>query len=291
MHAHTLTSGSFGPNSITTRSVIAAVMAASGLALVALGSALPWVVLFRGLQPEPGFLLDGGKLAGVAVASAVALLVSSRIGGSTVLRLAALAGAAVVVGDSLLVHAHIAAYVADPGPAGPLTQPSSGPGAVVMAVGGVLLLAAAGIAPLAGRPLPSGMRLRLGLASALFVAGWIHLLLTPEHLGESAILGTGFLVAGITQVVLAGLVIARPHDWVGYAVVAVNVSLIAIYANAVLIGLPFGGDDHEAAGLVIGAGEPVDVFGAMTTVAQVIGVALAVAGLGRAAEAVGNERA
>ncbi|MEP6637993.1 MAG: hypothetical protein ABJC39_01470 [Chloroflexota bacterium] len=35
-----------------------------------------------------------------------------------------------------------------------------------------------------------------------------------------------------------------------------NVSLIAVYGNAVLVGLPFGGVHHNAAGLVLGAGEP-----------------------------------
>ncbi|MBA2313283.1 MAG: hypothetical protein H0V97_10875 [Actinobacteria bacterium] len=44
-----------------------------------------------------------------------------------------------------------------------------------------------------------------------------------------------------------------------------NVSLIAIYANAVVVGLPFGADDHHAAGLVIGVGEPIDVFGAQAS--------------------------
>lgn len=280
MEAQTL-----GISSSTTRLGVRAAVAISGaaigLVLVGVGSALPWIVLFRGLQPQPGFLLDGGKLAGLAIASVVALLVAARFGGARVFRIAAIVGALVIVADSLLIAARIAAYVADPGPAGPLTQPSSGPGSIVMAVGGTLLLVAAAIAPLGAGALAKGLILRIALAATLFVAGWIHLLLTPEHLGDSAVLGTGFLLAGLGQVALAGIILARPRDWTSYVIVAVNVGLIAIYVNAVLLGLPLGADDHHAAGLVLGAGEPVDVFGALTTVAQVIGVALALRQLGR----------
>ena len=285
----------FGISSSTTRlsvrAVVAISFAAIGLVLVGIGSALPWIVLFRGLQPQPGFLLDGGKLAGLAIASVVALLVAARFGGARVLRIAAIVGAMIVVADSLLITSRIAAYVADPGPAGPLTQPSSGPGSVVMALGGAMLLVAAAVAPLRVGALAKGLILRIALAAALFVAGWIHLLLTPEHLGESAVLGIGFLLAGLGQVALAGIVLARPRDWTSYVIVAVNVGLIAVYANAVFIGLPFGADDHHAAGLVLGAGEPVDVFGALTTVAQVIGVALALRQLGPSSVEVPQQRA
>jgi len=35
-----------------------------------LGAVLPWVTLFGGLQPIPGFRLDGGYLAGIGIAAA-----------------------------------------------------------------------------------------------------------------------------------------------------------------------------------------------------------------------------
>ncbi len=263
------------------RSAAAAASAIAGLTLVALACGIPWLTLFRGLAPQPGFLLDGGKLAGLGIAAAAALLVGARLGGGTALRLFAVAGSGAIVVDSLLVGFRIAAYVADPGPAGPLTQPSAGGGAFVMAIGGILLLVAALIVPLAHRRLSGTLAMGLALGAVVFIPGWIHLLLTPEHIDESLILGSGFLVSGLAQVGLAALAIARPRNWVLYLIVAVNVGLIAIYANAVLVGLPIGSDDHHVAGLMIGSGEPIDMFGAITTISQIAGVALAVTLLGR----------
>lgn len=284
MYANALTQSSVIRHA-TPRASLAAASAVGGLALIALGSALPWLTLFRGLQAQPGFLLDGGKLAGVAIASAGLLLVAARIGGGRILRALAIVGSAGIMFDSLLVASRIAAYVADPGPAGPLTQPTTGPGPLVMAIGGAFLLIAAVSAPLAVRRLTRTDVTRLVLGGVLFAAGWIHLLLTPEHLNESTILGSGFFVAGIVQVVLAALVVARPRDSILYLIVATNVALIAIYANAVMIGLPFGAGEHQAAGLVLGTGEPVDIFGALTTIAQVAGFLVAVILLGRSTPA------
>ena len=266
------------------RNTLAAVVAgALGLTLIALGAALPWVVLFRGLQPESGFVLDGGKLAGIAIVSAVALLVAGRWGGSRLLRTLALVGAAAVTVDSLYVASRIAAYVADPGPGGPLTQPTAGPGAMVMAAGGALLLLAAWVAPLRAGRLAPALAPRLALAASLFLAGWIHILLTPEHLGEATVLGLGFLVAGVVQLALAGLALARPRDWVWYSVIAVNAALILVYVYAVLVGLPFMSDHADVGGLLIGSGEPIDLFGASTTVAQIAGLAFAFHQLGEPA--------
>lgn len=284
MHANALTQSSpIGGANL--RASLAAASAVGGLAFIAIGSALPWLTLFRGLQAQPGFLLDGGKLAGVAIASAALLLVAARIGGGRVLRPLAIVGSLGIVFDSLLVDSRIAAYMADPGPAGPLTQPTTGPGPLVMAIGGTFLFMAAVSAPVDVRRLARIDVTRLILGGALFAAGWIHLLLTPEHLDRSTILGSGFFVAGIVQVVLAALVVARPRDSILYLIVATNVALIAIYATAVMIGLPFGVEEHEATGLVLGNGEPVDIFGALTTIAQVAGVVVAMILFGRSAPA------
>ena len=269
-----------GISEIGRNTIVAVGAGALGLTLIALGAALPWVVLFRGLQPESGFVLDGGKLAGIAIVSAVALLVAGRWGGSRLLRTLALVGAAAVTIDSLYVASRIAAYVADPGPAGPLTQPAAGPGAMVMAAGGALLLFAAWVAPLRAGGLAPALAPRLALAASLFLAGWIHILLTPEHLGEATVLGLGFLAAGVVQLALAGLALARPRDWVWYSVIAVNAALILVYVYAVLVGLPFMSDHADVGGLVIGSGEPIDLFGAFTTIAQIAGLALAFHQLG-----------
>ncbi len=123
--------------------------------------------------------------------------------------------------------------------------------------------------------------LRTLMAAALLVAGSIHLLLVPEHLGESTILGLGFLASGIAQVVLAGLALWRVRAWSLGLTVMVNVTLIALYAYAVLVGLPFGaGSEHvhgEAAGLMVGSGEPIDAYGAVSKLAELLSTAIAAA--------------
>jgi peptidoglycan/LPS O-acetylase OafA/YrhL len=129
--------------------------------------------------------------------------------------------------------------------------------------------------------LQSSLVARVFIAAALLATGWIHLLLAPEHLAESTILGLGFLASGLAQVALAGIVVWRPASWSLALVVVLNVTLIVIYAYAVLVGLPFGaGSEHdhtEAAGLLIGAGEPVDWYGGISKVAELTSAAIALA--------------
>jgi len=74
-----------------------------------------------------------------------------------------------------------------------------------------------------------------------------------------------------------------PRDWNLALVVAINVTLIAIYAYAVLVGLPFAGtSEHGAAvGLVVGAGEPIDILGAVSKVGELLSLAIAFRLLGR----------
>ncbi len=122
------------------------------------------------------------------------------------------------------------------------------------------------------------------MSGALLVAAWTHLTLAPDHLGESTILGLGFFASGIAQAVLAALVLWRVRRWTLGLVIAINVTLIVIYAYAVLVGLPFeAGSEHVhvlAAGLMVGAGEPIDAYGAISKVAEILSVAIAVALLG-----------
>lgn len=264
------------------RAAIATSLAAIGLGLVAVSLVIPWLTVFRGLQPIPGFALEGGRLAGVALGVVGLLAVGATIGGGRILRPIAALGALAILLDAALVHGQIAAFVADPGPAGPLTQPTLGLGAAAMAVAGGVLLTASLLIPIRDDRLPSRVVLRLVMAAGLLVAGWIHVLLVPEHLAESTILGLGFLGAGIAQLALAGLVIWRPRLWTLSAVVALNATLIVVYAYAVLVGLPFGGGEHgeAAVGLVIGAGEPIDVFGALSKIGEATSLLLAFALLG-----------
>lgn len=254
-------------------------LAAAGLLLVGLGAWLPWLTLFNGLEPLPGFRLDGGDLAGLALLAVGLLAVAARLGAGRVLRPLAVAALLVVVVDAVASARRIAEYVADPGPGAALSIPSQGPGAVVMAVGGVLLLGAAVLVPVRRDVLPHELVARLVLAAATFVAGWMHLVLTPEHLAESTALGVGFLAAGLAQVALAVLCSSRRSENALSALVVLDVALLAVWAYAVLVGLPIGdgGHDHvEATGLVVGNGEPVDLAAAITKVAELtsLGTAL-----------------
>jgi hypothetical protein len=256
----------------------AVVLAALGILLVGLGAFLPWLTLFNGLQPLPGFRLDGGDLSGLALLATGVLVVAVRHGGGRVLRPLAVAVLLVVVGDALASARAIAAYVAAPGPGAGLTTPSSGAGPLVMATGGVLLLGAALVVPVRRDPLPRDLVLRLVVSVATFVAGWMHLVLTPEHLAESTVLGTGFLAAGLAQVTLSVVVLERGRENALSAVVVLDVALLAIWAYAVLVGLPLGelGHDHvEATGLVVGHGEPIDVAAAVTKVAELTSLVVA----------------
>ena len=152
------------------------------------------------------------------------------------------------------------------------------------------------------------------LAATLGVAGMIHCLLTPEHMAMSAIFGVGFLAAGIAQLGMAALAVIRPSRLLYMAVIASTVVLSSTYAYNVLVGLPFHGEvgitavgaeasdeshgkseghdgtadhaedreddatattDHHDQGVVLGAGEAVDAYGAATQLAQLSAAGIA----------------
>jgi hypothetical protein len=273
---------------------------AAGVVLVVVGAVLPWLVVYNGLTAIPGYRLGGGPLAAVALASTALVLVALRMGGGRLLRpLAGLGAAAVVAGCLYLAHG-VLGYVADPGPAGRLLMPAAGVGAYVMAAGGLLLLGAAVVGPSARRSLSRTGWLQLALAAVTFGAGVVHLLLVPEHLAENPLLGMGFLAAGVAQVVLAALVLARPAPTPLSLLVILDVAILAVYAYAVLVGLPFGSaegmegmagmDMHDDHGLMLGAGEPVDVLGGLTFLLEVAGIGLVVALVRRISAATSSRR-
>ena len=156
------------------------------------------------------------------------------------------------------------------------------------------------------------------LAAGLAVAGLIHCLLTPEHLAMSATFGVGFLAAGIAQLSMAALAVVRPSRLLYAAVIASTVVLSSTYTYNLLVGLPFhaevatatAGDelhggaegqdgnaghaeashedeaavptDHHEEGVALGAGEPVDAYGAVTQLAQLSAASVALVLLRRA---------
>ncbi|MDL9978758.1 hypothetical protein [Microbacterium candidum] len=262
------------------RKVIALAAIASAVALMIVGGLLPWIVLFNGMTPVRGFSLDGGFLALLVLAVVALLFVQARHGSARILRPIAVVAASAVVADSLYSAWRISLYVGAPGPTGVLTDPSACVGPYVFAAAGAVLVAAALIAPAAPGRMGRRVAARLALALLLLVAAIIHLILTPEHLGVSTLLGVGFLLAGLAQLALAGFALSAPDraEALGMdVVIVVDIALIVIYIYAVVAGLPLeaGHAADDALGLRLGAGEPVDVKGGIDLVAEVAAVGLA----------------
>ena len=264
------------------RSIAVLSLAIIGLLLVVLGAALPWITIYHGLTTVSGFAGDGSPLLGLALGAVLLGGLYLRSGRPLPLKVLAAIAASLTAGYAAYDVVRIARYVVDPGPAGPLAAPVFGPGSVIVVLGGLLLLAAVVLTPSKRRDLPVGMALPLLAAVALFTAGWIHLMLTGEHLDEATILGLGFLLAGLVQVGLAIMIGTRPRDLAYYGVVAVNAALIFLYGYAVLKGLPLGGHDHGG-GLLLGSGEAIDVPGAVSKIAELLSLVAAFVLLGRSA--------
>ncbi len=268
-----------------------AIIAMVGALITLVGSALSWVTIFRGTQTLTGWNGSPRYFAGLAVASAALTLLFLWAGRPVAFRrLAVLAGSTAVVGIAFARSTavvgiafaiwQVAALNSSDSVSARILTPVLGPGPLVMAAGAVLLLAVVAIPTSAARvPLPLWQRVIL--AGALFTAGWIHLALTPEHLGEATILGLGFLAAGFAQLALAVLITVRPSDLAYYAVVGLSAALTVLYAIAVLKGLPFGGGHDHGTGITIGAGEPIDVEGAVSKLAELFSLATAVVLVGR----------
>jgi hypothetical protein len=135
-----------------------------------------------------------------------------------------------------------------------------------------------------GRDLgPNGDVIRGALGAALVSAGMIHLSLSPEHFEESQILGTGFLAAGVLQLLLAVAIFRRTGRLALLLVGASSTTLIATYAVAVVIGLPFTGLAAGAMeeGLRLGTGEPVTLVAALAKASELASIVLAMLLLGR----------
>ncbi|MBA3687329.1 MAG: hypothetical protein H0W81_00600 [Chloroflexi bacterium] len=141
-----------------------------------------------------------------------------------------------------------------------------------------------------GRLGPKTDLVRGTLVAALLAAGGIHLWLTPEHFEESPIVGTGFLAAGILQLLLAVALLYRPSRLALLAVGVSSAGLIAAYGVAVAVGLPFasqaaGGMEE---GLRLGAGEPVTLLAIIAKAIELGSIVLAMMLLGRLNSAQGR---
>src|SRR5579859_991052 len=251
-----------------------------GAAVAIAGSVLPWVTIFAGTETLTGWDGNPRYLAGIALAGAALTVLFFHAGRPIAVRRLATIAALVVVGGTAMDILSVKAVASSQSVTARLLDPSLGPGPFVMLAGGLALLAVVGI-PASVTAVPAGLWLRMLLAGALFVTGWIHIALVPEHLAESMILGLGFLIAGVAQLALAAAISLRPSAVAYYAVVALNAALIVLYTIAAVKGLPFGIDHQHSGGLVVGSGEPIDLPGALSKAAELVGMALAFGLVGR----------
>ena len=118
-----------------------------------------------------------------------------------------------------------------------------------------------------------------GAASAGAAA--IHLAMAPPHVGDSTLLGVGFVVAAWAQLATAWVGIVRPSRRLWTAAAGLNVALLGAWAVSRTAGLPFG--EHR------GHPEDITIVDATTVALEVVAVLLALrlllfraTGIGRA---------
>lgn len=253
-----------------------AAMAGLGGALAVIGSALPWLSFYAGLQQVRGSDGQHGLIIialGLATVGIAALHLAR--GGAMTRWLLAGAGFATVavagyVGIGLLEA--FATLSADP-----LLIARLEPGLGVVLLGGSAVFATVfapadhGIVDAAARPTLSVAR--LALAAVLAAAGFVHLALAPEHLAQSMLLGLGFLAVGIVQVVLAPLLLVDRGGAVLAAAFVVSLGSVLALLAATTVGLPLLG--HGEVMGPLGPVEAIDDVAAMTGMAEIVGVVLA----------------
>jgi hypothetical protein len=261
------------PPALGSRVVIGSAGVATGVALVLIGVALPWVTLQNGQESVNGVLGDGAYLATAAIGAA-ALWTAYLLGGrpGPLRALAAGAGFLILYWTIFEIERILSAVTRDP-LAGAMGAPLMGPGPLVTAVGGVVLLGSTLSVPSLARGLERADWVRVLLVAALLATGAIHLQQAPEHLEVSTLLGLGFLVAAVSQIGLGAAVLVRGHRLLYAAIVVDCVVFFLVYVYAVVHGLPF--PPHGDAGIQIGAGEPVTLSGALSKVGEAAAIAIA----------------
>jgi hypothetical protein len=256
-----------------TRVVLGSAAVAAGVAIVLIGVALPWLTLQHGQQSVNGVLADGAYLATAAIGAGAlwtAYLVSGRPGP---LRALAAGAAFLVVYWTIFDVERIVSAVTDDPLAGAMGAPLMGPGPLVAALGGIVLLGATISVPSLARGLRRAQWMRVLLAAALLATGAIHLQQAPEHLEVSALLGLGFLAAAISQLGLGAIVLVRGHRLLYAAIVADCALFFVLYVVAVMHGLPF--PNHNDPGLQVGAGEAVTLSGVLSKLGEAVAIMLA----------------
>src|SRR5215472_9974668 len=262
-----------GPRAPESRVVIGSAGVALGVALVLIGVALPWMTLQHGQRSVNGLVGDGAYLATAAIGAAAlwtAYLLSGRPGP---LRALAAGAGFLIVYWTLFDIERIVTVISDDPLAGAMGAPLMGPGPLVAALGGLVLLGSTLSVPSLARGLRRAQWMRVLLAAALLATGAIHLQQAPDHLEASTVLGLGFLAAAVSQLGLGAAVLVRGHRLLYAAIVADCALFFLLYVYAVVHGLPF--PSHGDAGIQVGAGEPVTLSGALSKVAEAVAILLA----------------
>lgn len=251
-------------------------LGAAGGALVVIGSLLPWVSLYAGLQSIAGTDgLNGRILAGLGVASALCALAHAAHGGPATRWLLGIAGFAVLafggwLGIQLLQTEALLA-------ADPLLVARLEPGLAASLVGGALLLStlfvpARSVAVTGEKQRRARSAAQFILVAALAVAGVVHLALVSEHLRESIALGVGFLGAGLGQIGLAVAILWKASTVALRSALLLSTASLAALAAAVTVGLP--AFLHGSMTGVLAPAETLTDLGAITGAAEVIAVML-----------------
>lgn len=267
------------PATVGDRRLVAG-LGAAGAALVVIGTMLPWISLYAGLETIAGTDgLNGRILAGLGFAAGLLAVAHAARGGQATRWLLGIAGFAVLalggwLGIQLLQTEAMLA-------ADPLLVARLEPGLAMSLAGGSMLLATlfvparsltAAVAP--ERRARSAAQFLL--VAVLAIAGVTHLALVSEHLRESVALGVGFLGAGLGQVGLAAAILRTPTRTALRIALSVNALSLAALAAAVTIGLPsfVHGPMRSMDGWLAPA-ESLSDLGAITGAAEIIAVVLA----------------
>jgi len=259
-------------------------LGAAGGALVVIGSLLPWISLYAGLQSIAGTDgLNGRILAGLGVAAALVAAAHAVRGRQGTRWLLGSAGFAVLalggwLGIQLLQTG--AALAEDP-----LLVARLEPGLAVALVGGSLLLStlfmpvrSVAVAEATERRARSATQFIL--VASLAVAGVVHLALVSEHLRESIVLGVGFLGAGLGQVGLAAIILWNPTTAALRSALVLSIVSLVGLATAVTVGLPALLHGSMAAGFA--PAESLTDLGAITGLAELIAVVTSIGLMRRA---------
>jgi hypothetical protein len=269
-------------------------LALVGGAVALVGVALPWLSFYAGLHTIAG--IDGafGSAAGVIAASGIACALAFAMSGGHVARwLIGLAGFGTV---AIAGWSGLNALATVRGLQDPLLVLEPGPGTLVLAVGGALMVATMFVpdAPADQRRAVSAGRLRAILTASLVAGGIIHLGVGQDHLNTSMLIGTAMIVGGAAQVAVAVAVRSRPASrLVLSSALGLSAVLIASYALAVTLGLPV--EPHPHATIVAGhpSGghvEPVSSVGLVTVGIEMLAVGIAAALLARHRHATVEQR-